>query len=342
MFFGLLCGRKRVFLQRKRGGAFPPLLALNPMRIPAVTKWLLLLNVAAYIVDLLLEGRGIQLSMLCGLWWAGSPYFHMWQPLTYMFMHAGLMHLFFNMFALWMFGRIIEQLWGPKRFLLYYIVCGLGAGAVQEFCQWLGWIDTYAMTIGASGAVYGVLLAFGMCLPEERIFIIPIPFPIKAKYFVLIYAVIELVEGMSVSDSVAHFAHLGGMLFGFLLIMYWKREAQRRQSYRWQTTTSWRSRRNSTRSGRGNYGDTYDRYDRGEDDSLWNKFKGLFSGSKKKKKEERTRMHVQEGPADYTPHHQRERQESAEIDRILDKIRKGGYASLTEEEKARLFNASKQ
>lgn len=309
------------------------------MRIPAVTKWLLLLNLAAYIVDLLLRGMGIQLSVICGLWWAGSPYFRLWQPLTYMFMHAGLIHLFFNMFALWMFGRIIEQLWGPRRFLLYYLVCGLGAGAVQELCQLAGWIGTYAMTIGASGAVYGVLLAFGMCLPEERIFIIPIPFPIKAKYFVLIYAVIELVEGMSVSDSVAHFAHLGGMLFGFLLIMYWKREAQQRQNNRWRTTSSWRSRSSSTRRSRGSYGDAYDRYDRGADGSLWDKLKDLFGGRKKEK--ERARMHVQEGSADATPH-RRERQESAEIDRILDKIRKGGYASLTDEEKARLFNASKK
>lgn len=325
--------------------------------MPKVTRTLLLINLAVYVLDLLLEQGGVNLSALCGLWYAGLPTFRLWQPLTYMFMHAGFMHLFFNMFALWMFGRIIEQLWGPQRFLIYYLVCGVGAGAVQELCQLAGWINPYAMTVGASGAVYGVLLAFGMCLPNERIFIIPIPFPIKAKYFVLFYALIELFEGMAASDGVAHFAHLGGMLFGFLLIRHWRRETQRqrRDPYAgWRTSSSadspwsggwsspWSSGGQRQQQRRSSYGDAYDRYDRGSgDDSLWAKLKSLFGGDKKKERSKRPHIHVQEGGAQQTAK-PRPRQENQEIDRILEKIRKGGYACLTDEEKARLFNASQK
>ena len=147
-----------------------------------------------------------------------------------------------------MFGRILEQAWGGKRFLLYYIVCGVGAGLVQEGVQYIHYalelaaydrvnlgggmiipMEAYLNmmnTVGASGAIYGILLAFGMLFPNERIFIFPLPMPIKAKYFVIGYAVLELALGISnnASDNVAHFAHLGGMLFGFLLIMYWKKK----------------------------------------------------------------------------------------------------------------------
>ena len=317
--------------------------------MPKVTRTLLLLNLAVYVLGLLLGQGGGELSALCGLWYAGLPFFRIWQPLTYMFVHAGFMHLFFNMFALWMFGRIIEQMWGARRFLTYYLVCGVGAAAVQELCQWVGWISPLAMTVGASGAVYGVLLAFGMCLPNERIFIIPIPIPIKAKYFVLFYALIELFEGMAASDGVAHFAHLGGMLFGFLLIRHWRRESRgaRRSPYTgWRTSSSadnpWRS--NWRR--RSSYGDDYDRYDRGTGgDSLWTKIKSLFAGDgKAKNKEERNgraRVHVREGGRQQAAP-PRPRQESQEIDRILEKIRKGGYSCLTDEEKARLFNASQK
>ena len=170
------------------------------------------------------------------------------QLISYMFMHGGFTHLFFNMFAVWMFGRILEQIWGPKKFLFYYIACGIGAGLIQELVQYIqyavqlsaydkvdlgeGMIVPMAQylnlmnTVGASGAVYAILLAFGMLFPNEKMFIIPIPFPIKAKYFVAGYAIIELMEGIAnnPTDNVAHFAHLGGMIFGFILIMYWKKK----------------------------------------------------------------------------------------------------------------------
>jgi len=189
------------------------------MQMPPVVKTLLLLNIAAFILDQLFP-----LSALLGLYYVGDPLgrFHLFQLLTYMFMHAGLSHIFFNMFALWMFGRIMEQVWGAQRFLLYYIICGIGAAVVQELGQVIGLISPAAMTIGASGAVYGILLAFGMTFPNERLFIIPFPFPIKAKWFVCLYIAIEIFEGLGINDGVAHFAHLGGMLFGFLLILYWR------------------------------------------------------------------------------------------------------------------------
>lgn len=303
------------------------------MRMPAVTRWLLVVNLAVYVVDLLLGARGMTLTGVLGLWYVGSRWWQPWQLVTYMFVHAGFMHLFFNMFGLWMFGRVMEQVWGGKRFLLYYMVCGVGAGVVQELCQGLGWIGAGAMTVGASGAVYGVLLAFGMCFPNERIFIIPFPFPIKAKYFVGFYAVIELLSGMSGSDGVAHFAHLGGMLWGLLLILYWRRSPGRASGYAgrrwggarggslWSAVSGWFSRLRGSR-----YGDAYDRYDRGE--------RGAAG------RRARAHMHVSEGGGGGSPTSVRSKEERAEIDRILEKIRRGGYGCLTAEEKARLFNAS--
>ena len=201
------------------------------MQLPPVIKSLLLLNVAAFILDAVFPNFvGTRLSDFLGLYYFGHPSFHLFQLFTYMFMHEGFTHLFFNMFALWMFGRIMEQVWGGTRFAVYYIICGIGAAIVQELGQAFGLINPYAMTIGASGAVYGILLAFGMTFPNERLFIIPFPVPIKAKWFVCIYAAIEIFEGMSMSDGVAHFAHLGGMLFGLMLILYWQ-EKTRRKSF---------------------------------------------------------------------------------------------------------------
>lgn len=166
-----------------------------------------------------------------------------------MFAHGGWSHIFFNMFALWMFGGIVERTWGPRKFLFYYMVCGIGAGLFQELAQ-LGEFYYIASnnlanfnisqtmlvaeanapmlnswtTVGASGAIYGILLAFGMLYPEERMFIFPLPVPIKAKWFVVGYAAIELFMAFSTAnDGVAHIAHLGGMVFGFFLIRYWRR-----------------------------------------------------------------------------------------------------------------------
>ena len=213
--------------------------------LPTVTKNLLIINVLCFFGAVVGEKYGFDLNGICGLHFFMASDFKLWQLITYMFMHANLEHIFFNMFAVWMFGRTLEHVWVPKRFLIYYMVCGIGAGLIQELVQYGEYVmvlqdyqqvDTgfgiipmsdylnMMNTVGASGAVYGILLAFGMLFPNSQMFVFPIPFPIKAKYFVIGYAVIELLLGMSrAGDGIAHFAHLGGMLFGLLLILYWKK-----------------------------------------------------------------------------------------------------------------------
>ncbi|QOC24294.1 rhomboid family intramembrane serine protease [Wenzhouxiangella sp. AB-CW3] len=150
-----------------------------------------------------------------------------WQLVTYGFMHGGLAHLFFNMFALYMFGLPIERLWGTRRFLIYYFVCLMGAGLVQLLVAAV--TGGVYPTIGASGAVFGLLLAYGMMYPNSTIMLLIPPVPIKAKWFVIGYGALTLFFGMTGTMSgVAHFAHLGGMAFGFGLIVYWSQRVGRR------------------------------------------------------------------------------------------------------------------
>ncbi|GHT02881.1 rhomboid family intramembrane serine protease [Bacteroidia bacterium] len=198
--------------------------------MPPVTKNILLINGIIWIAGFVFQRFGINLSEILGLHYAQAHAFNVYQLVTYMFTHEEFMHLFFNMFALWMFGSTVENAWGSKKFLIYYMVCGIGAGLTQELVAWslIGdnplYHDLYPVTIGASGAVFGLLLAFGMLYPNAPLYLMFIPIPIKAKYFVIGYGVIELFFGMqnSQTDNVAHFAHLGGMLFGLLLILYWR------------------------------------------------------------------------------------------------------------------------
>jgi len=162
------------------------------------------------------------------LWPAESQYFQPWQILTYSFLHSPnmLSHIFFNMFGLWMFGRDVERLMGPRRFLVYYLTCVVGAGIVQlVFAAMQG--GTYP-TLGASGGVFGILLAFGLAFPNRMVMLIFPPIPMRAKYFVIFYGLIELFLGASgLAPGVAHFAHLGGMLFGFILLRYWSTPKRR-------------------------------------------------------------------------------------------------------------------
>lgn len=213
--------------------------------LPTVTKNLLIINVLFFLGTMVAQKNGIQLSQYLGLHFFLASDFNLAQLITYMFMHANFTHIFFNMFALWMFGRTLEMVWGPKRFLTFYIVCGVGAGIVQEIVQYGDYLLNYAQyggvstemgtipmdtflnmwtTVGASGAIYGILLGFGMLFPNSEMFIFPLPMPIKAKYFVIGYAALELFLGLAGGDGVAHFAHLGGMLFGLILIIYWKKK----------------------------------------------------------------------------------------------------------------------
>lgn len=218
-------------------------------QMPPITKNLLIINVLCYLTMRVAAQYGIDLNEMLGLHFFMADRFVPYQLVTYMFMHGSVEHIFFNMFAVWMFGRIIEQVLGSRRFLFYYMACGIGAGVIQELVQWVHYIGMehtdvarsgmeliqgkyvivqgMAMsidmwnTVGASGAVYGILLAFGMIFPDERMFIFPLPVPIKAKLFVIGYAVIELLMARS-NDGVAHYAHLGGMLVGLIILLMWK------------------------------------------------------------------------------------------------------------------------
>lgn len=208
--------------------------------LPPVVKNLLIINGLFFLADLTLSARGIDLAKYLGLHYYSAENFYPFQYITYMFMHGSFSHLFFNMFALWMFGYALENYWGSKRFLFYYLVTGIGAGMIQTLAMtWdihnLGMSNpalvqafiNNSVTIGASGAVFGILLAFGMIFPNTLIYIYFL-FPLKAKWFVLIYGLIELFAGIADSGgNIAHFAHLGGMLFGIILILYWKKHGSR-------------------------------------------------------------------------------------------------------------------
>lgn len=206
--------------------------------LPPVTKNLLIITFIAYFADYVFARYGIDFTHIFGLHYLTASDFRIWQPITYMFMHANFGHIFFNMFAVMMFAPAIEERWGSKRFLIYYLVTGVGAAIVQETVWALqlqpilnnvdpaiaGQLANRVVTIGASGAVFGVLLAFGWLFPDVRMFILFIPVPIRARTLVVIYALIELFAGVlpSAGDNVAHFAHLGGMIFGWALILWWR------------------------------------------------------------------------------------------------------------------------
>ncbi|HBX51795.1 MAG: hypothetical protein A2275_18195 [Bacteroidetes bacterium RIFOXYA12_FULL_35_11] len=261
----------------------------NSFGIPIVVKNLLILNILFFLGTYVAKSSwGFNLVEWLALYYPESEYFKPYQYITYMFMHGDMWHIFFNMYALWMFGRVLENYWGPKRFLIYYFVTGVGAALLHTFVNW--WMisramdaatiylntpspDSFALlirdyfseykisseflnawagdpsnmmyveqtkslinemmmfkinipTVGASGAVFGVLLAFGMLFPNTQLMLLIPPIPLKAKYFVMIYGAIELYFAVmnQPGDNVAHFAHLGGMLFGFFLIRYWKKK----------------------------------------------------------------------------------------------------------------------
>lgn len=201
--------------------------------MPPVIGFLLMTNVALF---LLMPWLGEWLVQHFGLWpvgtpatiqqdgtWVRVPDFQLWQLVTYGFLHGGPVHLFVNMFAVWMLGVQIENAWGSRTFATYFLACVIGAGLIQLLVTAHAAGDMVYPTIGASGGVFGVLLAFGMMFPNQPLFLIFLPIPIKAKYFVIAYGALELYLGISgTMAGVAHFAHLGGMAFGFLLIQYWR------------------------------------------------------------------------------------------------------------------------
>lgn len=217
--------------------------------IPTVVKNLLIINILFFIATLVFESKGIYLVKLLGVYYFDSPNFHIWQVITYMFMHGGFAHIAFNMFALFTFGSTLEYTMGSKRFLNFYLITGLGALVLQmlvqaievhqiagsftinitnftssnhEHIRTLSEIYLSPM-VGASGAIFGLLIAFGILYPDAELLILFIPVPVKAKYIIPAYVVLELILGVAQfsGDSIAHFAHLGGALFGFILIKFW-------------------------------------------------------------------------------------------------------------------------
>ena len=208
--------------------------------LPPAIKNLLIINI---IVFLGTELIGEPMYEWFALFPIGSKFFHWWQPVTHMFMHGSFGHIFFNMWSLIVFGPVLERMWGSKKFLLFYFVCGLGAAICHEAVQYLQYSNLISAgtqeaasraaqllatpTVGASGAIYGLLLGFGMLYPNYTLTLIFPPVSLKAKWFVLIFAAIELVTGIvGTTDGIAHFAHLGGMLFGLILILFWKKKGQ--------------------------------------------------------------------------------------------------------------------
>lgn len=259
--------------------------------LPPIVKNLLIINGLFFLAKIVLASRDIDLDAIFGLHYFEAPDFRPWQVITYMFMHGNFSHIFFNMFALWMFGAAIENIWGGKRFLIYYLITGIGAALIHYMIVYFQIqpelalinhfldnpsLDTYRylaennaspvfqkmftqnlvvlqqnpsslneliqvtaqakddflnsfVIIGASGAVFGLLLAFGMMFPNAEIYVYFL-LPIKAKWFVVIYGALELIFGITgSSDGVAHFAHLGGMLFGILLILIWRKQDRNRR-----------------------------------------------------------------------------------------------------------------
>jgi len=286
---------------------------------PPVIKNLLIINVAVFFIQMLAENLllgGVRLGLLLNVWFALNPIyegfnFQIWQLITYQFMHGGFSHIFFNMLMLWMFGMEIENFWGSKKFLIYYLVCGIVAGLFQLFISPL-FGDGPAVTIGASGAVYGVLIAFAMMFPDRYIFLYFFV-PIKAKYLIGFLIILEFLLVDSAQSNVAHLAHLGGALAGFLFIIFDK-HIDVPLKRMWNLSSGYQS--------------------RGQFKNPLNDLAGKF----RRRKED-----IED--ADYYDLNQKKEGEEitqAEIDAILDKISQSGYQNLTEREKRILFEASKK
>ena len=209
--------------------------------MPTAIRHIIVINVLVMIMTYLNEDFMYEHF---ALFYPTSQFFRWWQPVTHMFMHGGFWHLFFNMYTLFIFGSVLERVWGTRKFLIFYFVTGLGAAAVHTGVEWLQmqhWMTLAAEgnmsamnsihalkmtpTVGASGAIYGLLMGYAMLYPDSVMTLIFPPISMKAKWFVLIFAAIELLTGVTgTGGGIAHFAHLGGLIFGFLLIMYWKKK----------------------------------------------------------------------------------------------------------------------
>lgn len=191
--------------------------------IPRITRNIVMINIIMFAATFLAERvlHNDVFGRLFALYPLESPFFRFWQPVTYMFMHGGFWHILFNMYTLCVFGSVVERMIGEKKYLIFYVVCGLGAAALQLGVQSLQ--HSFGCTVGASGAIYGLLIAYAMLFPESRLTLIFPPVTLSAKWMVIIFVGIEIFTSVGpLDDGIAHLAHLGGMLFGWLLIKYWK------------------------------------------------------------------------------------------------------------------------
>ena len=186
-------------------------------RTTPVVMNLIIINSLVFFILIMFDGTDEKITRLIALFPFGTEYFKPYQLVTHMFAHGGFFHLLFNMFVLWMFGSMLERVWGPKRFFIFYFACGLAAGVAHLLLE-------YSPAVGASGAIMGLFAAFAYLFPNTELIIFPIPVPIKAKYAVAIMAAIDLFGGVYPAGSnIAHFAHLGGLVMGFILVLIWNK-----------------------------------------------------------------------------------------------------------------------
>lgn len=284
---------------------------------PPIIKNLLIINGAIFLIQVMMQNirfEGIPAEEILIRWFALMPLghgFEIWQLLSYQFLHGGFSHILFNMFALWMFGMEIENEWGSKKFLIYYLLCGVGAGIFHLFLSPI--LGTgLAPTIGASGAIFGVMIAFALMFPDRYIFLY-LFIPIKAKYLIVFLIVLEFLMVDSASSGVAHLAHLGGAIVGFIYIMFdnsivislktFLRSGSRKSTFGSSPTTSNQS---------------------------WT---SNFRRKEEPKVEEAEYYDIKDDFSNIT---------QSDIDKILDKISQSGYQNLTEKEKKILFEASKR
>lgn len=303
--------------------------------IPPITRYLIIANVAVFFICLLfppVQKFLIDEGALYPVFYNANGtlhfnlHFKLWQLVSYMFLHANLPHIFFNMYSLWMFGGVIERTLGRNRFLVFYFISGIGAGLCQILMQLFTADSDLAATIGASGACYGILLAFGLFYPNQRVILLFPPIPIKAKWLVIGYAILEAYLAFNTNSNIAHFAHLGGMFFGLLCLYNWRL---------WPLSK---------------YG--FDRWDRMYVEEkklnmfqrLWRDFKGLFHFRRRPKmkvykpsQSGRSANQSEQDAAANSPTPPRSPEEQARIDAVLEKVRRSGYASLTADEKRILF-----
>jgi len=295
---------------------------------PPVIKYLLISNIAIFLIeffflDFLKAGKvsvGDVFLKNFALFGYDSPFFRPWQVFTYMYMHGSFSHLFFNMFALWMFGMELENLWGSKTFFIYYTVCGIGAGLANAFLAPLFTaLPPNVPTVGASGSIYGVLIAFGMLFPNRYIYIY-FMLPLKAKYLVIIYMAVEVFAVASQSQSgIAHVAHLGGAVVGFFYVYFYLNRGARK-------------------------------FFGGNEPGAFENFKNVFDRKDRETKVyEMPKQDVKDAEYEdlnsskYEDEVKRKEREAQErVDAILDKLSAQGYSSLTEEEKRILFQESKR